>query len=70
MPEEGREAFEFALQRFEAGEFEDAVEAFRTVLARLGGADGPSSLYLRLAERFAREGVAPGWDGVITAESK
>lgn len=70
MPEEDREAFESALRRFEAGAFEEAATGFRTVLTRRGGTDGPSSLYLRLSERFAREGAAPGWDGVITAESK
>jgi adenylate cyclase len=64
------ERFDAALRAFERGEFGAAAAAFRELLARAGGSDGPSSLYAKLCERFAREGAPPSFDGVITAESK
>jgi adenylate cyclase len=64
------ERFEEALRRFEAGEFDRAEDAFREVIARAGGRDGPSSLYVSWCERYRREGAPEPWDGVITAESK
>jgi len=62
--------FEAALVRFEQGAFEPAAEGFREAIDLAGGQDGPSSYYLTLCERFAREGVGPSWSGVITAETK
>ncbi len=69
LSEEDRLAFESALREFERGDFRAAASGFRSVLAGRGF-DGPSSFYLGLSDRYAREGVDPGWDGVITAESK
>jgi adenylate cyclase len=62
--------FEAALLEFERGAFGPAATGFREALARRGGSDGPSSYYLRLCDRLACEGVEPGWNGVIVAESK
>ncbi len=64
------ETFEAALAEFDRGEFERAAAGFREVVARRDGGDGPSSYYLSLCERLQREGVEPGWSGVVVAESK
>jgi adenylate cyclase len=62
--------FEDALADFERGSFERAAAGFREVLDRSGGADGPSSFYVRTCERLRGETVRASWDGVVTAESK
>ncbi len=63
-------AFEAALSAFERAELDRAAEGFREVVSLRGGSDGPSSYYLRSCERLARDGVEPGWNGVVVAESK
>ena len=62
--------FDKALTAFERAEFEQAIVGFREVLTNAGGTDGPSSYYVKLCERLAREGVDPSWNGVIEATSK
>jgi adenylate cyclase len=64
------ERFEEALREFERGAFEGAADRFREIVRQSEGGDGPSELYIRLCERFQKEGTPPSWDGVVTAESK
>lgn len=64
------DAFRAALEAFERAAFDEAADAFRRALSLAGGKDGPSSFYVKLCERLAREGVGPSWSGVIEATSK
>jgi adenylate cyclase len=61
--------FGVALAALEAGRFADAVRGFGDALAAAGGNDGPASFLLDQSRRFAAS-PPPGWDGVLTFETK
>jgi adenylate cyclase len=63
------DAFAAARGDFEAGRFEKAAAGFRAALALTGGKDGPSTFFLKNAERLAAS-PPPSWDGVVVFESK
>ncbi len=64
------ERFERALADYVARRFDEAATGFAEVRDLLGGADGPSELYLDLIAGFAAEPPPADWDGVIRLTSK
>lgn len=58
------EQFEAALRIFQRQRWQEALLAFRALLASYGN-DGPSYFYLRLAEHYAQKPPATFWDGII-----
>jgi len=61
--------FEAALAAYQAGRVEAALNGFRAVSARDPG-DGAAALFVHRLERFARDGLPPGWSGVTQLEHK
>jgi adenylate cyclase len=62
--------FEAAVEDYAAGRLREASEAFRDVLSRCGGEDGPSRLYLARIEAAGGQAGGQDWDGVITFTKK
>jgi adenylate cyclase len=63
------DAFESALNRFQAGEFTEAQSHFERMLAAFPD-DGPSKFYLRELESLAGRPTPDGWDGVVELHEK
>ncbi|WP_447555782.1 CHASE2 domain-containing protein [Vreelandella sp. EE22] len=59
-------AFEEALEKYQAADFESAARAFRA----LDQDDVPTRMYLARIEHFKSEPPSPGWDGVWTHTEK
>jgi class 3 adenylate cyclase len=58
-------AYEDAVARYEARDFEAARAGFEAVLAARGGDDGPSKVFAEEAARLARDGAPDGWEPVL-----
>jgi hypothetical protein len=69
MKRASRGALEKALALFEARAFEPARDAFQAI-SRACPEDGLVSALAREAERLAREGVPPDWDGAVQFQAK
>jgi two-component system sensor histidine kinase ChiS len=69
MKRSSRGALEKALALFEARAFEPARDAFQAI-SRACPEDGLVSALAREAERLAREGVPPDWDGAVQFQAK
>ncbi|MEK7866549.1 MAG: adenylate/guanylate cyclase domain-containing protein [Planctomycetota bacterium] len=63
------ETFHDGLAAFEKREWQNATERFRRVL-EIVPEDGPAKVYIRLVAEHRTMELPPGWDGVITLESK
>jgi adenylate cyclase len=61
--------FAAARTDLEAGRFDEAAAGFRAALELTGAKDGPSTFFLRYAERLAAA-PSPSWDGVVVFDTK
>ena len=64
-----RRAFAEALAAYAAGDWRNAVEGFRTVLAEFPG-DGPASFYLKRCTVLAQSARDPVWDPTVRLDAK
>jgi adenylate cyclase len=63
--------FDKALQKFTAGKLDSAAALFHQAIEVRGGADGPSSFYLKEIEAASRKpATTTAWDGVVIISSK
>jgi adenylate cyclase len=62
--------FEAAVEDYTAGRLQEAAEGFGDVVARCGGEDGPSGLYLERIETAGGQSGGEDWDGVLTFTKK
>jgi len=62
--------FEAAVEDYTAGRLQEAAEGFGDVVARCGGEDGPSGLYLERIETAGGQSGGDDWDGVLTFTKK
>ncbi len=67
---EWMDRFKTALELFAQREFDRADAAFREVIARRGGKDGPAEFYLQQIARVRGTQLPEGWDGAIVFDSK